>query len=365
MQNNKKFPSDRFDDFRSTLIVHVLCGAFVVYSGCFLFIRDVFSPWTKEQDEKLSWKLFYYIYAVATTIHCVTTLRVSSKVMGEKRITLPFAALASSLNLFNAVYLVYRPTLGGAFLVWGSMNTFVFARVNLIILAVAKIDWELIFTYSIVSAPSVVYPMTNQPSFIYYLVMILPILYAPFHERVCYFYGWETEDTLKGNKPAEKNISNVRRGLRKMLTLSVIPSTSKDGSVKSEKIVSFSPKEVEGEGDKEEGNNVSLSDRHAFKQKRNFFPFMQKNKASSLSAKSPPTNNYGSMKSKKTVDFLLEEVEENDEEEGIESFLPSGGRSSLPGQSTVSPNESVSIRSSLRQSSIFAKERAYSIIERL
>jgi hypothetical protein len=63
---------------------------------------------------------------------------------------------------------------------------------------------------------------------------IAPRLYAPFHERVSAYYGWETEDTLGGNKPAEKNIIAETKDIREKFNLSIRVKAQDYGSVDTE-----------------------------------------------------------------------------------------------------------------------------------
>jgi hypothetical protein len=231
----EKFPSERFDGSRSTMIVHICCGLIIIYMGCMLHLQNEANPITRIHDaSSLQRHFLYYILALATITHSVTVVKVSSKVMGERRITLPLFIGAGLLNFINAVHLLIQPTLQNAFLVWGSVNTFIFVRVNLLLLAFSKIDWELSYTYAIISAALVTYPMTNQPYYTYYSGYIAPLLYAPFHERVSAYFGWETEDTLGGNKPAEKNIIAGTKDIREKFNLSIRVKAQDYGSVDTE-----------------------------------------------------------------------------------------------------------------------------------
>ena len=67
----------------------------------------------------------------------------------ERRITVPLYASAACINCFNSVQLMLGPTLPNAFLLWGSMNVFVWVRIQLLAFAFAKIDWSLAYSYSI------------------------------------------------------------------------------------------------------------------------------------------------------------------------------------------------------------------------
>lgn len=224
---NGQFPSQRFDSFRSVIMVHLATGMIILYSGTWLQFTDAKDPMTAIDDLNPSWqrRIIYIFMALAAIVHSATVIKTSSKVMGEKRITYPLYLCAGFVNFFNGINLLFQQNLGNAFLLWGSINVFILVRLNILALLLAKVDWELAYTYSIVAAAGVVYPMTGQYKFVY-VGAFLPLVYAPLHERFCAYNGWPTEDTLGGNAPTVKNVDTTTRDLRKKLGLSVVPSTA-------------------------------------------------------------------------------------------------------------------------------------------
>ena len=124
----------------------------------------------------------FYTMGAMTCCHTATILPMAPHVMGKKRITTPLYIGAGLINLHNGIILILDPSLENAFLLWGSVNTFVYQRVLLVGLMFSNLDWELLYTYSLLSAASITYPLSFQSQYVYMLV-ILPILYGPFHEK--------------------------------------------------------------------------------------------------------------------------------------------------------------------------------------
>ena len=97
----EKFPSERFDGSRSTMIVHICCGLIIIYMGCVLHLQNEANPITRIHDaSSLQRHFLYYILALATITHSVTVVKVSSKVMGERRITLPLPVYQCGITQF-------------------------------------------------------------------------------------------------------------------------------------------------------------------------------------------------------------------------------------------------------------------------
>ncbi len=194
-----RLPSKRFDETRSYIIVHLISGIILIYSGVCLQLADVFSKTLKEGHP------FYFVTAASGLVHSITVAIISPKVMGERRITFPLYVCAGLVNFVNSIILILYPDIKHAFLLWGSVNTFIFVRLHIVLFMFSNIDWELAYTYPIIAAAAVSYPMSGQGHWVY-LFPIAPLVYGPFHERVCHCMGWETEDFLDGNKPAKKNV---------------------------------------------------------------------------------------------------------------------------------------------------------------
>ena len=107
-----------------------------------------------------------------TCCHTATILPMAPHVMGEKRITTPLYIGAGLINLHNGIILILDPSLENAFLLWGSVNTFVYQRVLLVGLMFSNLDWELLYTYSLLSAASITYPLSFQSQYVYMLVIL-------------------------------------------------------------------------------------------------------------------------------------------------------------------------------------------------
>ena len=208
---NGRFPSNRFEGtfHRAGIWLHVLCGSVVLYVGCYLHLQNEIDEVYESEDGEPYRQALYYILGVFTLVHTFTVFFVLSRVMGEKRITIPLYLFAGVVNGINAAELLADPTLKNAFLVWGSMNIFVFVRWQILLLCFSYIDWELIYTYSILAAAAFTYPLTGQNEW-HYMLLVGPIVYGPFHERICGYLGWHVEDDLGGNEVSEKHVSKLQ-----------------------------------------------------------------------------------------------------------------------------------------------------------
>ena len=90
-----------------------------------------------------------------------------------------------------------NPTLRNAFYLWGSINVFIYVRFQILFFGLLKLDWALNYTYSILAAAAISYPLTMQDPLVYWM-LVLPVLYGPFHERICRWFGWVVEDDITG-----------------------------------------------------------------------------------------------------------------------------------------------------------------------
>lgn len=219
--NSGNFPSKRFESYRSVILLHLISGSMLIYHGSWLQYSNEKMPITVEDDTNLARRLGYYIMALNGVVHSITVFQMSPKVMGEKRITIPAYISTGVINFCNAINLLRRPNLANAFLLWGGINVFIMVRVNIFILFLANIDWELNYTYSVVSAGGLVWSMTNQTKLVN-LGYVCILFYAPFHEKICEHYGWDTEDVLDGNEPSEKNIHPIVCKIREKMGLAVM-----------------------------------------------------------------------------------------------------------------------------------------------
>jgi hypothetical protein len=201
-----KFPSKRYNDSRKSIILHIITGTVIIYIGTFLHVQNEFNTVTKAKDKQQFYRrVLYYVLGFTTIVHSYTVLLAVPKVMGERRLTIPLYTLAGMLNFGNAIILINEPTLQNAFLVWGSVNTFIIVRLYLILLSFQHLDWELCYTYAIVTAAATIYPMTRQ-SPLFSLTLVAPLVYGPFHERFCEWVGIAKEDIYDGNVPSKKNV---------------------------------------------------------------------------------------------------------------------------------------------------------------
>ena len=204
--NHGKFPSTRFDSMRGSIWLHILVGSIIIFYVPFLHFEDLVAPVSAKADEALWRQLSYLVLAYSGIIHSLTVLKVVGKVMGEKRVTVALYLGAGAINMYNSVELALDPGLRKAFLLFGSMSTFVYVRFFIVAFGFSKIDWELNYTYSILAAAATAYPLSQQRPVVYTL-LAMPVLYGPFHERVCRWLGWDPEDTLGGNMPSNKNLA--------------------------------------------------------------------------------------------------------------------------------------------------------------
>merc|ERR1711904_472720 len=183
-----QFPSKRFDGFwyRANVMFHVLTGSVVIYLGIYFHIgNELQEVYEHDDTHDASRRILYFVFAGAALLHSATVFAMVRNVMGEKRITIPLYASAAIVNVVNAGRLLMEPTLAHAFWLWGSMNVFIFVRAQIAALYFASIDWELLYTYGILAAAFVTYPLTMQIEWIY-LMLLSPVCYAPFHERICH-----------------------------------------------------------------------------------------------------------------------------------------------------------------------------------
>lgn len=193
---------------RKLTYLHIFCGVFIIYCGCYLQIDNMIGRVSTVDDQEQYRQILYYMLRCFAVSHSITILAVLPKVMGEKRITLPLYFGAGVVNFINAITLLCDPNLKNAFLVWGSVNTFIYVRA-ILLLRPANMDWELMYTYAIVSAASISYPLSMQHEYVYSL-SIGPLVYAPFHEKFVeslHMFGWTREDNVGGNMPSNKNIA--------------------------------------------------------------------------------------------------------------------------------------------------------------
>jgi hypothetical protein len=216
---NGRFPSARFgNSLRKIIFMHICFGISIIYTGCYLHLNNVVNTVSQADDQDMYRRALYYLLGAAAVCHSISVLAVLPKVMGEKRITIPLYLGAGLINFANAINLLCNPNLANAFLLWGSVNTFIYVRAIIVFLSFAHIDFELLYTYGITAAGAVSYPLSNQSTYVY-LVGLLPLLYAPFHEQfVIWFaeYGFTEEDEIGGNTPAQKHITLYQAKLRSM-----------------------------------------------------------------------------------------------------------------------------------------------------
>ena len=257
---NGVFPSNRFNGMRRSIWVHMMSGSIILYTGVALHLDELIGgvvegdsegatsglSWTKlarSEDESTGWhRTVYYIMGIATVVHSLTIASVVTKVMGEKRITVPLYFCAGLVNLYNAIKLLQTPRLHHAYLVWGSVNTFIYVRFQILLLCLSYIDWELIYTYacscahccphpyrthsysstlfrrllrsySILAAAAVTYPLSGQSEWVF-LMVAAPTVYGPFHERFCRLLRMHMEDDIGGNSPSAKHISQLQSDMQ-------------------------------------------------------------------------------------------------------------------------------------------------------
>ena len=205
-----QYPSKRFRETKSHLaliLCHIVSGSAVLYIGSFLHIDNAVKEVYEWDDVNVSWRRpLYYTFAICGALHSMTVWGVVSKVMGEKRITLPMYCSAGIVNLSNSIWILVSPTLENSFRLWGSMNVFIMVRFLVVVMIPLAIDWELLYTYVILAAGYAVYPATKQSEYVIFFLVVIPVLYGPFHERLAYLFGYGVEDELGENRTGTKNI---------------------------------------------------------------------------------------------------------------------------------------------------------------
>jgi len=210
---NGKYPSKRFDSFRMVMITHVITGCLVIYIGTYFHFNNEVKAVTVGEDQVLYRQILYYIMGAAGIGHTLTVTMALSKVMGERRITIPLYSMAALMNLTNGIKLILDPNLQKCFLLWGSMNVFVYVRAVCTILCFAYVDWELVYTFGITMAAFIAIPLSNQ-DVLWFIALASIFVYAPFHDKICEKIGWAVEDHMNGNKPTRKNVTSTARMLR-------------------------------------------------------------------------------------------------------------------------------------------------------
>jgi len=210
---NGQYPSKRFDSFRWVMLTHVFTGMLVIYIGTYFHIDNEVKTVTIGEDRAMYRQILYYIMGAAGIGHTLTVSMALSKVMGERRITIPLYSIAAMMNLTNGIKLVIDPILQKCFLLWGSMNVFVYVRAICVSLCFAYMDWELVYTFGITMAAFIGIPLTNQDVF-WFISLGGIFVYAPFHDTICEKIGWAVEDHMNGNKPTRKNVTSTARKLR-------------------------------------------------------------------------------------------------------------------------------------------------------
>ncbi|CAJ1966062.1 unnamed protein product [Cylindrotheca closterium] len=208
-----QYPSKRFDSFRMVMITHVITGMLVIYIGTFFHIENEIKAVSVGEDRAMYRQILYYIMGAAGIGHTLTVTMALSKVMGERRITIPLYSIAALINITNGIKLVLDPNLQKCFLLWGSMNVFVYVRAVCTILCFAYVDWELVYTFGITMAAFIAIPLSNQDP-LWFISLAGIFVYAPFHDTICEKIGWAVEDHMNGNKPTRKNVTSTARKLR-------------------------------------------------------------------------------------------------------------------------------------------------------
>ena len=82
----------------------------------------------------------------------------------------------------------------------------------MIFLMFANVDWELLYTFSTLAGATIAYPLSSQQQHIYPL-LLLTVVYAPFHEIVMGWFHLPLEDMID-NQPSTKNVSATQVSFR-------------------------------------------------------------------------------------------------------------------------------------------------------
>jgi len=150
-------------------------GALVIYGGAAIFILD-------NQHISFSncdWVL--RIIAVAGVLHSCTVPGMLSKVPGCRKVTVPYYVGVTTINVFNAIRVLYAPSVQYLMLLWGSLSAFVYVRIFVFVFHVVSggADYMVIYTLAMGLAGYFA-TIANGLNGLSLLIIASPAVVAPF-----------------------------------------------------------------------------------------------------------------------------------------------------------------------------------------
>jgi len=210
---------DRFGShtgtLRMALKLHVWAGIWIIFSGTTFVICNWASPllFRNYHANEGAWEVIFIITGIAGVLHALASYRMLEAVQGDRRLTIPMYFTAISLNLANSILLLrdYNKHdfeveflqanflsevsfgLNRFLLLWASITTFIYVRAHIVLMVFFKIHYYTCYTYSIIGAAAIVYPLSGQSPWVY-IGLALFVFYAPAHTAIMRCLGWRGYD---------------------------------------------------------------------------------------------------------------------------------------------------------------------------
>lgn len=160
-------PSSRF-----WILVHILAGAVVIYVGAAIFV-------TQKHSTVPEWPLF--LMAAAGLVHSTAVLPLFSKVVGIRKLTVPWYCGINLLNIYNSIALFQDRSFGRGMQLWSSMNTFLWVRYFYFALDILSGSADKLATYTVaLGASSFLGLLAGPCSFWWLLMLTAPLIGSPF-----------------------------------------------------------------------------------------------------------------------------------------------------------------------------------------
>ncbi len=127
---------------KACVAVHIVLGALVIYGGPAIFTLDN----QHINFTNCDWVL--RTIAVAGVLHSYTVPGMLSKVPGCRKVTVPYYVGVTTINFFNAIRVLYAPSVQYLMLLWGSLSAFVYVRIFVFVFHVVSggADYMVIYT---------------------------------------------------------------------------------------------------------------------------------------------------------------------------------------------------------------------------
>jgi len=230
------FPTqhDRFGPhdgtLRMALKLHVWVGAWLIFSGTAFTIRHWCSPMLFKDilGNKTAWETIYIISGFAGCLHALASYRMLEAVQGERRLCIPMYMVAITLNLTNGILLLrdynkhefhldmtQQQFLHGVdlattrfLMLWGSITTFIYVRAHIVLMTFFKIHYYTCYTYSIIGAATITYPLSGQSPLVF-VGLAWFVIYAPAHNAFISYLGWEEAEQHYGDMATNELWTNA------------------------------------------------------------------------------------------------------------------------------------------------------------